>query len=198
MLPLLWALGLWFAPLQAPDVNSTQNQSVQQSASTPKADQPSSKVKAISETTDLTADENSLFNLINENRAAQGLAPLKLDMGLVTVARAHSKDMCDRHYFDHYAPSPGPVSPMDRYLAYLGKRPNYAMVGENIYYRSMTDQPGDSAKQAENAFMNSPGHRENILQPKFTKVGVGFYRTQDGKYWVTQMFLCDGPLNDRK
>jgi hypothetical protein len=65
VLPLLWALGLWFAPLQAPDVNSTQNQSVQQSASTPKADQPSSKVKAISETTDLTADENSLFNLLS-------------------------------------------------------------------------------------------------------------------------------------
>jgi uncharacterized protein YkwD len=138
-----------------------------------------------------TDEEASLFNLINEDRASQGLEPLRLDADLTAIARAHCKDMSDRKYFDHYAPSPGPVTPMDRYLSYLGRRPEYAMVGENIYYRSVTDVPDQTSDQAEAAFMNSPGHRANILQPRFTKVGVGFYRSENGQYWVTEMFLRD-------
>lgn len=142
---------------------------------------------------DLSDEEASLFNLINEDRAAQGLSVLALDPDLTAIARSHSKDMYDRHYFDHYAPSPGPVTPMDRYLAFLGHRPSFAMVGENIYYRSITDVPEQTANQAEAAFMNSPGHRANILQPRFTKAGVGFYRAPNGQYWVTEMFLRDRP-----
>jgi len=82
---------------------------------------------------------------------------------------------------------------MGRYLAQLGYEPNYAMVGENIYYRSMTELPNETQDQAETAFMNSPGHRANLLQPKFTKIGVGFYRCPSGAWWVTQMFLRDVP-----
>jgi uncharacterized protein YkwD len=78
---------------------------------------------------------------------------------------------------------------MERFLAALGYRPDYAMVGENIYYRSMTDDAPRTGDQAETAFMNSPGHRANILQPRYEKVGIGFFRDpQTGEFWVTQMF----------
>ena len=56
---------------------------------------------------------------------------------------------------------------MDRYLAALGQRPNRAMVGENIYYRSATDTVSAYAAQAHDAFMHSPGHRANILTPQY-------------------------------
>lgn len=141
----------------------------------------------------LTAEEAGLLDLINADRAGNGLAPVRLDSKLTELARAHSQDMADRNYFDHYAPAPGPASPMDRYLAALGYRPSFAMVGENIYYRSLTDMPDQTENQAETAFMNSPGHRANILQPRYTKVGVGFYRGDNGQFWVTEMFLRDEP-----
>jgi uncharacterized protein YkwD len=142
---------------------------------------------------DVTQEEVALFNLVNQDRQSQGLSPLTLVPNLTEIARLHSRDMYLRRYFDHYAPLPGPVTPMDRYVAYIGHRPDYAMVGENIYYRSMTDVPDGTAEQSETAFMNSPPHRANILQPRFTKVGVGFFRSPDGQYWVTEMFLRDRP-----
>lgn len=140
--------------------------------------------------TDLTPDEAALLADINLDRAARGLSPLNPDPLLVEIARTHSEDMCRRNYFDHIAPAPGPSSPMDRYLAALDQRPDYAMVGENIYYRSVTDSLLQSATEANDAFMHSPGHRANILQPLYTRVGVGIYRNpQTGEFWVTEMFL---------
>ena len=139
----------------------------------------------------LTPEEVALFNLTNQDRATNGLPPCELDPGLVLIARSHSRDMCDRHYFDHLTPDPTPVSPMGRYLAYLGNRPSYAMVGENIFYCSATLESDQTAQRAETAFMNSPGHRENILRPQYTKAGIGFFRAPDGQFWVTVMFLRD-------
>jgi uncharacterized protein YkwD len=193
VLPIICALGLLLIPTQVSDNGVAQTKNTNQPAAIAQAAVPDTKVAGSSETLGLTGEENNLVSLVNEDRISQGLAPLKLDFGLVSIARAHSKDMSDRKYFDHRAPSPGPITPMDRYLAYIGYRPNYAMIGENIYYRSTTDQAGETAKQAETAFMESPGHRANILQPKFTKVGIGFYRAPDGKFWVTEMFLGDTP-----
>jgi uncharacterized protein YkwD len=140
----------------------------------------------------LTAEEEALFNQTNQDREAQGLGDLQMDPLLCAVARSHSQDMSQRNYFDHMAPGPGPVSPMDRYLSALGFRPDYAFLGENIYFRSETDSTTVSAAEANTAFMHSDGHRANILQPKFTKMGIGFYRDpQTGAFWVTEMFLRD-------
>jgi uncharacterized protein YkwD len=140
----------------------------------------------------LSAEESALFDQTNRDREEQGLSDLQIDPMLCLVARGHSADMAQRKYFDHLAPTPGPVSPMDRYLAALGSRPNYAFLGENIYYRSLTDDKDVTAAQANNAFMHSEGHRANILQPKFVKMGIGFYRDPvTGAFWVTEMFLND-------
>lgn len=146
------------------------------------------------QTIKLSPDEAALLADINEDRVSRGLSVLEPDPGLTAIARAHSEDMCRRNYFDHMAPPPGPQSPMDRYLASLDQRPDYAMVGENIYYRSVTDGLVQSATEANDAFMLSSGHRANILQPLYTKVGVGIYRNPDtGEFWVTEMFLRSSP-----
>ena len=126
----------------------------------------------------LTGEEADLVQLTNQDRAEAGLTALSSDARLTAIARAHSEDMAARHYFDHLAPAPGPASPMERYLASLGYRPDYAMVGENIYYRSMTDDPDHAADQADTAFMNSPGHRANILQSRYQKIGIGIGATR--------------------
>ncbi len=142
----------------------------------------------------VTTPELKLFDLINQEREAVGEQTLTLDPLLIDVARKHSEDMCVRGYFDHYAPAPGPVTPMDRYIAALQARPDYAMVGENIYYRSVTDSDEASAFEAHDAFMHSPGHRANVLQALYTKVGVGIYRNpQTGEFWVTEMFCTVSP-----
>jgi uncharacterized protein YkwD len=142
----------------------------------------------------LTSEEAALFEQTNLDREASGLSDLELDPLLCTVARGHSEDMSQRNYFDHFAPSPGPISPMDRYLDALGAKPVYAFLGENIYYRSETESTDVSANEANQAFMHSPGHRANILQPKFTKIGIGYYRdASTGAFWVTEMFLADRP-----
>jgi uncharacterized protein YkwD len=195
VVPLLFALSLFLSPVKHTSPDAVQHAVQDFGPQTVATAQPASVRSDITAVgaDQLTAEETALFTLINEDRVANGLSPVVLDAGLIQIARAHSKDMCERKYFDHYAPSPGPVTPMDRYLAFLGHRPEYAMVGENIYFRSLTDVPEQTQNQAETAFMNSPGHRANILQAKFNKVGVGFYRSANGAWWVTQMFLRDRP-----
>jgi uncharacterized protein YkwD len=140
----------------------------------------------------VAGQEMALVGMINEEREAQGENPLATDPLLARIAGEHSEDMCARNYFDHRAPAPGPATPMDRYIAALSQRPDYAMVGENIYYRSATDSPYDYASESNDAFMHSPGHRANILTPEYTSVGVGIYVNQTtGEFWVTEMFLRD-------
>jgi uncharacterized protein YkwD len=138
----------------------------------------------------VTAQEEALVGLINREREIEGLNQLTEDPQLAEIARSHSEDMSARNYFDHKAPEPGPVTPMDRYLAATDQKPSYAMVGENIFYRSNTDSISNYADQAHEAFMQSPGHRANVLKPEYTNVGVGIYRNPvTGEYWVTEMFL---------
>jgi uncharacterized protein YkwD len=142
-----------------------------------------------SETDNVAAQEDQLIALINRERVSEGLNSLTPDPILSSVARGHSEDMAVRGYFDHHAPTGEPVTPMDRYLAAAPERPDYAMVGENIYYRSNTDSVANYASEAHDAFMNSPGHRANVLMPQYTSVGVGIYRNPStGEFWVTEMF----------
>ena len=84
---------------------------------------------------------------------------------------------------------------MDRYLLTLhvagGKTPDYLLVGENIYYCSVFNDIYN-VDYSHRAFMESPGHRANILEPRFTKIGLGVYRSAGGAFWVTEMFTRDG------
>jgi uncharacterized protein YkwD len=142
----------------------------------------------------LTSEEKQFVDLINRERTTRGLNALTIDPMLVNVARGHSQEMSDLDYFDHHSPTPGIATPMDRYLRALRdarrSTPPYALVGENIYYSSVLNDRY-SVAFGHQALMNSPGHRANILEPRFRKIGVGTYRDAKGQFWVTEDFVCD-------
>ena len=139
-------------------------------------------------------EEEDLVAAINTERTSRGLGPLAEDPLLREAACAHSREMCALNYFNHHSPTPGETTPIDRYIDALhmvGERqPASALVGENIFFASMTNDVYN-AEYAHQSLMASPGHRKNILEPRFTKVGIGVYRDPAGQFWVTEMFLRD-------
>lgn len=105
--------------------------------------------------------EAEMLRLVNQERAAAGLAPLVMDERLRQVARAHSTDMFQRGYFSHYTPERD--SPFDRLQA---ADISYLAAGENLAL-------APSVEAAHRGLMNSPGHRANILSPSFRRIGIG-------------------------
>jgi len=122
---------------------------------------------------DATAVQKEVLALVNEQRAAAGVAALVLDTKLSEVATAKAQDMYDNNYFSHTSPTYG--SPFDM-LKTFGV--SYRTAGENIAYGQR------SAQQVMTDWMNSSGHRANILNASYTKLGVGYV---NGK-WV-QLFI---------
>ncbi len=116
-----------------------------------------------------------MLELTNQERAKNGVPALKLDVELSKVARTKSADMKAKGYFDHNSPTYG--SPFDM-MKQFGI--TYKSAGENIAMGQRTPE------EVVNAWMNSEGHRKNILNASFTHLGVGY--VADGNYW-TQMFI---------
>jgi len=113
---------------------------------------------------ELTVDEASerrMLDLVNSERVQVGLAPLVLDTNITVVARAHSRDMFERRYFSHVSPEGSDVG--DR-LSAGGVSFTYA--GENLAY-------APDVVTAHQGLMDSQGHRENILDPGFHRIGIG-------------------------
>ncbi|MFS0726574.1 stalk domain-containing protein [Paenibacillus sp. 1P07SE] len=119
-----------------------------------------------------TTFATQVANLVNEARSQAGLSPLAFDQDLARVALDKAKDMKENNYFDHESPTYG--SPFEMMRAY---NITYSYAGENIASGQRT------AEEVTTAWMNSPGHRANILSKNFTKIGVGYYNG----YWV-QLF----------
>jgi uncharacterized YkwD family protein len=125
--------------------------------------------------TALSAFELRVVDLTNEERRKNGLQILQPDTALSNVAQEKSNDMQAKNYFSHTSPTYG--SPFDM-MRDFGV--TYRSAGENI---AMGQR---SAEEVVNAWMNSEGHRKNILSPNFTHIGVG--HSGSGNYW-TQMFI---------
>ncbi|MBS4199422.1 sporulation protein [Bacillus sp. FJAT-49732] len=123
----------------------------------------------------LNAFEQQVVDLTNQERAKYGLSPLKVDIELSKVAREKSRDMSVNHYFDHTSPTYG--SPFDM-MKKFGI--TYRSAGENIAMGQQTPQ------EVVRAWMNSEGHRANILNSSYTHIGVGY--VANGNYW-TQQFI---------
>jgi uncharacterized YkwD family protein/spore coat assembly protein SafA len=123
----------------------------------------------------VTAYETEVVRLVNVQRSQNGLAPLTMNWELSRVARYKSQDMVDKHYFSHTSPTYG--SPFDMMKAF---GISYRAAGENIAYGQRTPQ------EVVTAWMNSSGHRANILNTSFKEIGVGYVAA--GNYW-TQMFI---------
>jgi uncharacterized protein YkwD len=105
--------------------------------------------------------ETEMLGLVNEERVKHGLAPLKADPELTVVARAHSRDMFVRGYFAHE--NPDGKDPFDRMRS---ANVSFLNAGENLAL-------AQTLSIAHNNLMNSPGHRANILQAGFGRVGIG-------------------------
>ena len=128
-------------------------------------------------TSELTLDEQEVFDLINAKRIANGLFALKIDDELQNVARIKAQDMVNNNYFSHNSPTYG--SPFDMIKSF---GISYKTAGENIAGNS-------SNSGAVNAWMNSSGHKANILNSSFNYTGIGVVSSPKyGKIYV-QMFM---------
>ena len=125
----------------------------------------------------LTADEQETFNLINKQRTNNGLQALKINNEVQTVARVKAQDMVNNNYFSHNSPTYGtPFEMLNKYKV------SYKTAGENIAGNS-------SNSAAVTAWMNSSGHKANILNSNFNYTGIGVVKSNKyGKIYV-QMFI---------
>ncbi len=125
--------------------------------------------------TTVTSFEQEVIRLVNVERTKRGLSALEADWQLSRVARYKSQDMHDNKYFSHTSPTYGSPFQMMKSFGI-----SYRSAGENIARGQRTPAA------VVNAWMNSSGHRANILNASFTHIGVGY--VADGHYW-TQMFI---------
>lgn len=131
--------------------------------------------KAPAKTSSVQEIERQVVILVNQVRKQNGLNELTLNEELSNVARIKAKDMAENNYFSHTSPTYG--SPFDMIKQFgIG----YRTAGENIAMGQTT------AQKVFDGWMNSEGHRANILNPSFTQIGVGY--TSNGNYWA-QMFI---------
>ncbi|HYJ90092.1 MAG TPA: CvpA family protein [Pyrinomonadaceae bacterium] len=120
--------------------------------------------------------ESQMLELINEERTSRGLKPLAPDAELVPVARAHSADMYARGYFSHYTPE--------------GEDPFQRMKDAGIKFQTAGENLAlaPTLQIAHTGLMNSPGHRANILNPAFGRVGIGIMSGGRRGIMVSQEF----------
>ncbi|MEK9156350.1 MAG: CAP domain-containing protein [Patescibacteria group bacterium] len=112
----------------------------------------------------LTITQENIVHLINTRRESEGLQPLRISVELNLAANRKSKDMIKRNYFDHYAYG---LRPWD-FISTAGY--DYQAAGENLAMNFNT------AEGVVRAWMNSPAHRDNILNPEFSDLAVGVVR----------------------
>lgn len=137
----------------------------------------SGNTSSSTETSNMNSDEKEAFDLINKQRTNNGLAALKNDSEVQRVARIKAQDMVNNNYFSHTSPTYG--SPFDMLKSF---KISYKTAGENIAGNS-------SNSSAVTAWMNSSGHKANILNSNFNYTGIGVVSSPKyGKMYV-QLFI---------
>jgi len=155
----------------------TQQEQPSQEAGAPaqQQEQQENKQEQTNQNQQLNEFEQEVVELTNDERVKQGLDPLKIDEELSKVAREKSRDMADSNYFSHDSPNYG--SPFDMMKSF---GIDYRTAGENNAKGQRTPA------EVVNGWMNSDGHRANILNEDFTHIGVGY--VEQGNHW-TQQFI---------
>ena len=128
------------------------------------------------------ADEQEIFDLINEERRKKGLTQLSWDASLSQLAREYSAKMARENFFSHYDSKGEAVD--DRANAMRIK--NWSKIGENLFYCEGYDNPNLTAVRG---WMKSPTHRDNILDPDYNVSGIGIAKSASGRIYVTQVFI---------
>lgn len=123
-----------------------------------------------------TSHAQEILDLVNAERKKQGLNALTLNNNINNIATLKAKDMATNNYFSHQSPTYGsPFQMLQKYGV------TYSYAGENIAAGQKTSQ------EVMNSWMNSSGHRANILSKNYTQLGVGYYQGGSyGTYWVQQ------------
>lgn len=122
--------------------------------------------------------EKEVIRLVNSERAKAGRAALTENSDLSHVARLKSEDFVNKNYFSHNSPTYGTPFEMLRFFGI-----KYSAAAENIASGQKT------AAEAMNTWMNSSGHRANILSSTYNQIGVGVAKDKNGKLYWTQMFV---------
>jgi uncharacterized protein YkwD len=126
--------------------------------------------------------EQRTFQAINQVREQHKLPPLKWNAKMAEVARSHSQRMTTKRFFSHQDPQFGGP---DSRLSAAGVA--WRLCGENIFEEY---GEGDPARAAVRSWMQSSGHRKNILTRGFTQTGIGVVIGRDGAYMITQVFAA--------
>jgi uncharacterized protein YkwD len=126
--------------------------------------------------------ERAAFNVLNQKRAESGLSPLAWNEQLAGVARLHSKNMAEFSFFSHKG--------LDGKMAaeranQMGLR-QWRSIGENIAYSRGFQDP---VAHAVRLWLDSPAHRQNLLDGNWKETAVGIAVAEDGSYYFTQVFL---------
>ncbi|ESR23922.1 hypothetical protein N177_2867 [Lutibaculum baratangense AMV1] len=130
------------------------------------------------------------LELVNADRSQHGLPPLRQDDVLNRIAQSHASDQLSRGYYGHV--SPGGKGVQDRYLDAGGNK--WRLVQENIATCRGCDVSADRVERFETGWMNSPGHRENILREGIDRFGFGI-AGEDGRVHAVQTFSGPGSSN---
>jgi len=162
-------------PNQEAPVDEPGPQPEQQPEPEEKLEQPEQEQQTDEQTEGIGQEEQRVIELTNQHRSDASLSALQADAELSTVARKKSADMQENNYFSHTSPTYG--SPFDMIRDHDVQ---YDSAGENIAQGQQTPE------QAVQGWMDSQGHRENILNGDFTHIGVGY--DEIGNHW-TQMFI---------
>lgn len=126
--------------------------------------------------------ERDAFQLINSERSLAGLPTLKWSDRIADVARFHSTNMAEYNFFSHKGLDGSMVDERAEKL----KMGAWTAIGENIAFMKGYDNPAGIAVEK---WLDSPGHKKNLLNPDWTETAVGLAVTADGKYYFTQVFV---------
>ena len=168
-------------PSKKPSSNKPSNNTKPSTPSNPPAQTPSNP-PAASESNYIAAIEQAIFQRVNQERTAAGLPALSYNTTMEKYARIKSKDMGDNGYFAHEDKQGNLIT-----VKMKADGVSYRAWGENIaYIQGMNDNNALATKFMDN-WMNSSGHRANMLSTNFSSIGVGVYKIGN-TYYATQEF----------
>ena len=184
-------------PAPTPEEIAAAEQAAREAAEKAAAEQEAAEQKAAQKTTTKVSGmnfrsevEKDLLALINEEREAEGLDPVKMDGDLQSAARIRSRELCKTGHWDHTRPNGDSWSTVITEDVPV----KFAAAGENLCMTEYDDPSVDNAYSADfymDRWLNSPSHYDNIIRPNFTHVGIGVYVSERGgvtKGYATTIF----------
>src|SRR5262249_39205564 len=140
---------------------------------------------AAERTVKLSRDEKALFDLVNETRKKEKLPPLTLNATLCKAAQLHCENMARKEMMKHELDGKGPGQRA------LDAGYDYRVIRENLGEASgEADAPAPPPADVHQKWMDSKGHKANILHPKVTHIGLSIARSKKGTYYYTQLFAA--------